>query len=310
MSATVITIVAGKQAPLDDKTLEKASALVKSLGVDSVSCDVLNRGIAADVKTNAGGAGLEKALREKFASFGAYDVFVQEDNTHRRKKLLVADMDATMVEGETLDEIAARLNLKDKIAPITAKAMRGEIDFEEALRMRVGLLKDKPVSALFETLEAMRYSAGAKTLVGTMARHGARCVLISGGFDLFTGRVAQTLGFHANIGNRLGIEGDRLTGDVIPSSTKMPRRRRWRKNPASSASTPNRPPPPWAMARMIFPCCKPQAQASATSASPPLWRRRRSRYAIPTLALSCICRAIARKKSRYKKPAVKAGPLS
>lgn len=216
MSATVITIVAGKQAPLDDKTLEKASALVKSLGVDSVSCDVLNRGIAADVKTNAGGAGLEKALREKFASFGAYDVFVQEDNTHRRKKLLVADMDATMVEGETLDEIAARLNLKDKIAPITAKAMRGEIDFEEALRMRVGLLKDKPVSALFETLEAMRYSAGAKTLVGTMARHGARCVLISGGFDLFTGRVAQTLGFHANIGNRLGIEGDRLTGDVIP----------------------------------------------------------------------------------------------
>lgn len=216
MPATVITIVAGKQSPLDDKTLEKASALVKSLGVDNVSCDVLNRGIAADVKTNAGGAELEKALREKFASFGAYDVFVQEDNAHRRKKLLVADMDATMVEGETLDEIAARLNLKDKIAPITEKAMRGEIDFEEALRMRVGLLKDKPVSALFETLEAMRYSAGAKTLVGTMARHGARCVLISGGFDMFTGRVAQTLGFHANIGNRLGIEGDRLTGDVIP----------------------------------------------------------------------------------------------
>ncbi|MDF3025389.1 MAG: phosphoserine phosphatase, partial [Alphaproteobacteria bacterium] len=159
---------------------------------------------------------LTVALRKSFEDFEGCDVFVQAKDEFRRKKLLVADMDATMIEGETLDELAAHFGLKDKIAPITQQAMRGEIDFAEALRMRVALLRGMPVSALQETLDQVHYSKGAKTLVGTMRRHGAQCVLISGGFDFFTVPVAQTLGFHKNIGNRLGIEYDMLTGEVTP----------------------------------------------------------------------------------------------
>ena len=125
-------------------------------------------------------------------------------------------MDATMVRQETLDELAAYLNLKDKIAQITEKAMRGEIDFHAALRMRVGMLKGLPLAAIFETLGKVEYSLGAATLIKTMNRHGTRCVLVSGGFDLFTEPVAATLGFVKNFGNRLEIVDGKLTGEVIP----------------------------------------------------------------------------------------------
>lgn len=216
MAATVITIVAGSAAPLDESTLNRAAALVKGLGVDAVGVNMLHPGKAADVIGEAQNAALTAELRQKFSDFGSFDIFIQPEDEYRKKRLLVADMDATMIEGETLDELAAHFGLHDQIAPITAKAMRGEIDFAEALRLRVGLLKDKPVAALYETLANVRYSRGAAALVKTMGRFGARCVLISGGFIQFTSKVAQTLGFHVNFGNQLGIEGDRLTGYVIP----------------------------------------------------------------------------------------------
>lgn len=216
MASTVITIVAPAESALDDQMQARAAQLVKGLGVEGLTIETLHPHKAVDIVANANSAELTHKLREAFAGFGAFDVFVQDNDAYRKKRLLVADMDATMIEGETLDELGAHFGLKDQIAPITQKAMRGEIDFAEALRMRVRLLKDKPVSALYDTLAKMRYSKGAAALVKTMNRHGAKCVLISGGFDLFTGAVAQTLGFYKNIGNRLGTQGDRLTGEVIP----------------------------------------------------------------------------------------------
>lgn len=216
MPSTVITIVAPKDGGIDENIQNKAATLVKEQGVEGLSLEVLEKGRAFDVIASPNTPELMTKLREKFSAFGSFDIFVQANDEFRRKKLLVADMDATMIEGETLDELAAHFGLKDKIAPITASAMRGEIDFAEALAKRVKLLSGLPAAALYETLAQVKYSAGASKLVKTMGRHGARCVLISGGFTLFTSAVAQTLGFHVNIGNRLGIANDKLTGEVLP----------------------------------------------------------------------------------------------
>ena len=215
MSEIIVTIVAGTGAGLDATARQKALGLISGLGMEVAAVNDLSPGQALDIAVRAGDAAAQ-ALRSRFQDFGAFDVFVQSNDANRKKRLLVADMDATMIEGETLDELAAHFGLKDQIAPITAKAMRGEIDFAEALRMRVGLLKGMPVSALYETLKAVKFSKGAAALVGTMNRSGAKCVLISGGFDLFTSHVANTLGFYKNIGNRLGIHADKLTGEVLP----------------------------------------------------------------------------------------------
>jgi phosphoserine phosphatase len=132
----------------------------------------------------------------------------------RRKRLLVADMDATIVTTETLDELAAYAGLKDRIAAITARAMAGELDFKAALRERVAMLEGLPVSALEETWAATRMMPGAAELVGTMRAHGAVTCLASGGFTFFTGRVRDALGFQHHVSNTLEIAGGRLTGRV------------------------------------------------------------------------------------------------
>jgi phosphoserine phosphatase len=143
-----------------------------------------------------------------------YDVFITPEH-RRRMKLLIADMDATIVKGETLDELADHAGLKDEISAITARAMRGELDFKDALRERVKLLKDLEKQALELTLQRTELSNGARTLVRTMAGAGALCVLVSGGFTFFTGAVATQAGFHLHHGNLLGMQDDRLTGLVL-----------------------------------------------------------------------------------------------
>jgi len=223
---TVVTIVAGEDGGLTEAHEKRLAAEVKSLGVDGLRTDWLGDGRALDLILSGNSAELTARLRQKLQNTGPFDIFVQPRDENRRKGLLLADMDATMVEGETLDDLAAHLNLKDKIAPITAQAMRGELDFAEALKMRVGLLKGLPVSALFETLDCLRYSKGALALVKTMNRFDAKCVLISGGFDIFTRHVAGVLGFYRNIGNSLGIENDKLTGEVLPPIVDKDTKRR------------------------------------------------------------------------------------
>lgn len=132
----------------------------------------------------------------------------------RRKKLLLADMDSTIVTTETLDELASAAGIGEKVADITRRAMNGELDFEGALKERVGLLEDLPAKTLEETLAATEISPGAETLVKTMRKHGATCILVSGGFTFFTEKIAGHVGFHQHHGNQLSIANDKLTGRV------------------------------------------------------------------------------------------------
>jgi phosphoserine phosphatase len=133
----------------------------------------------------------------------------------RRKRLLVADMDSTIIGCECLDELADVAGLKAEIAAITARAMAGEIPFEGALIERVSRLAGLGLDALEQVYaERVRLEPGAAVLARTMAQHGARCVLVSGGFDFFTSRVAAAAGFAAHRGNRLIDDGVRLSGEV------------------------------------------------------------------------------------------------
>jgi len=134
---------------------------------------------------------------------------------NRQKRLLIADMDSTIVTGETLDELAALAGLEDQVAPITAQAMRGELDFEQALRARVALLAGLPENMLLEVLSQTALTEGAAQLTGVMRAHGASCVLVSGGFTDITGPVARVAGFSAHHGNVLEVENGKLTGRVI-----------------------------------------------------------------------------------------------
>lgn len=153
-----------------------------------------------------------KSLRHFFAA-DKIDIFVTP-RENRRKKLLVADMDSTIVDGETLDELAAFAGLKDKISAITDRAMRGELDFRAALRERVNLLKGLSIDALQQTLTQTKFNKGAKTFIKTLRDDGVTCVLVSGGFTFFTRHFAEKAGFNAHHGNELHIENGKLTGTV------------------------------------------------------------------------------------------------
>jgi phosphoserine phosphatase len=134
---------------------------------------------------------------------------------NRRKKLLVADMDSTIINVECLDELADMAGLKPRIAAITERAMRGELEFEAALRERVGMLKGLELGALQRAYdERVRLNPGAKNLLATMRAHGAHTMLVSGGFGFFTKRVAEAAGFHEERGNILLDDGASLTGKV------------------------------------------------------------------------------------------------
>ena len=134
---------------------------------------------------------------------------------NRRKKLLVADMDSTIITCECIDELADMAGIKPKVAAITERAMRGDIDFPDALRERVALLKGLPLEKLDRVYaERVRLNPGARALTATMRAHGACTLLVSGGFTFFTSRVAADAGFEENQGNRLLDDGSLLTGEV------------------------------------------------------------------------------------------------
>jgi phosphoserine phosphatase len=134
---------------------------------------------------------------------------------HRRKKLLIADMDSTMIRQECIDELAAEIGAGEQVAAITARAMRGEIAFEPALRERVALLAGLPVATIGKVIaERIRLMPGARELVATMKAHGARTALVSGGFTAFTGPIAAMIGFDEHRANLLETAGDVLAGTV------------------------------------------------------------------------------------------------
>jgi phosphoserine phosphatase len=156
---------------------------------------------------------IENRLREVRGDL-PIDIVVQPQAS-RRKKLLLADMDSTMIGQECIDELADFAGLKAHVAKITERAMRGEIEFEPALRERVALLKGLPVSVVDEVLaKRIMATPGGRELVMTMRAHGAWTCLISGGFTLFTNAVAAMIGFQENRANELEVEGGKLTGEV------------------------------------------------------------------------------------------------
>jgi phosphoserine phosphatase len=135
--------------------------------------------------------------------------------TNRKKRLLISDMDSTIIGQECLDELADFAGLKAEVSAITERAMRGELDFAGALTQRVAMLKGLGLDALAAChAQRVRLNPGARELVATMKAHGARCVLVSGGFGYFTSRVAAMAGFEADRANTLIDDGARLTGEV------------------------------------------------------------------------------------------------
>ncbi|MFM2366205.1 MAG: phosphoserine phosphatase SerB [Pseudomonadota bacterium] len=133
----------------------------------------------------------------------------------RRKQLLIADMDSTMIEQECIDELADEAGVGAHVAGITARAMNGELDFEDALRERVGLLKDLPEAVIGQVIrDRITLMSGGPVLLATMKAHGAYAALVSGGFTAFTAAIAATLGFDENRANTLIIENGVLSGRV------------------------------------------------------------------------------------------------
>jgi phosphoserine phosphatase len=215
---TATLIAAGH---LTEARVREAGRRLQDAGCTPEEAIWLDEGDAADISF---ASRFEDARQALGSAIEGVDVIVQP-SANRRKKLLVADMDSTMITVECIDELADYAGIKDRIAAVTEAAMRGELDFAEALDARVALLKDLEASAIDRCrAERVRLMPGARALIRTMKAHGARTVLVSGGFTVFAEPVAAEIGFDVAIANRLGIAGDRLDGlvarPIVDAATK------------------------------------------------------------------------------------------
>lgn len=211
--AFVATLVADPSNPVVTEAL--AAAAAEALGRPVSGIDWLAQGIACDIGLDDG-ADPASALGILRAALGRspVDVAVQAIAT-RRKSILIADMDSTMIGQECIDELAAEVGLKDHVAAITARAMNGEIEFEPALRERVALLAGLPVSVIEKVIAGrITLMPGGRALVATMRANGCYTALVSGGFTAFTGPVAAQIGFDENRANILITDDGRLSGTV------------------------------------------------------------------------------------------------
>lgn len=205
---TATLIAAGRLTP---NVVADANDRLAAAGCAPTTLHWIDEGDAADLHFELAPEAARAALEGAFADV---DVVVQPRDG-RRKMLLVADMDSTMITVECIDELADYAGLKPRIAAITEAAMRGELDFEAALDARVALLKGLDAGVIDDCLrERVRLMPGAQTLVRTMRGWGARAVLVSGGFTRFAEPVAQDIGFDEAIANVLAIDGGVLTGAV------------------------------------------------------------------------------------------------
>ncbi|MBP7063547.1 phosphoserine phosphatase SerB [Ferrovibrio sp.] len=175
--------------------------------------DWLDPGVACDIAFDrlAGEAAVKAA---KVALRGAPVDLLLPPLENRRKQVLVADMESTIIRNEMLDELAELARLGPGIAEITRRAMNGELDFEAALRERVALLKGLPETLLAQAAGLIQPMPGAKALLGTLKAHGVYCALVSGGFDYFTGMIKDQFGFDEHQANHLVITFDKLAGSV------------------------------------------------------------------------------------------------
>jgi phosphoserine phosphatase len=209
--ALVATLIANPSNPVLIPALgEAAFAAVDGAGLywlaDGVACDIA---LADGTDRAAALAALRTVIGDR-----PVDAAVQEADT-RRKKILIADMDSTMIGQECIDELAAEVGLKDKVSAITARAMNGEIAFEPALRERVALLTGLPVDVIGQVIDSrITLTPGGRELVATMRAHGGHAALVSGGFTAFTSVVAEMIGFDENHANILESADGKLSGTV------------------------------------------------------------------------------------------------
>jgi phosphoserine phosphatase len=214
----IATLIAAGR--LDDRLVDRALGLLRELDPGAEFAAWIDEGDAADLRF----ATDPKAVRWALAELPDVDLIVQPEAS-RAKRLLVADMDSTIIGQECIDELAEYAGLKPQIAAITERAMQGELDFEAALRERVALLKGLEITQIHRCLaERVRPSPGAATLVRTMRARGATCLLISGGFVSFAEPVAEQVGFDRVRANRLGaanglLDG-RVEGDIVDAAGK------------------------------------------------------------------------------------------
>lgn len=197
------------------RILSPALANMASQAVGASAVRWLDEAVACDIALPQGAAEAEvdAALREALAA-EPVDVVVQEEEG-RRKQLLIADMDSTMIDQECIDELADEVGLKEHVAAITARSMNGEIAFEPALRERVALLRGLDIGVVDRIVaNRLTLASGGRALVQTMRHAGAHTALASGGFDVFTGRIAAMLGFHETRANRLIEAGGFFSGEV------------------------------------------------------------------------------------------------
>ncbi len=211
----ILTLICNPHtAILNDEAQARAAACLNELGAETKEANWLAHGIACDIPFR--GLGLKvaaSALQDIFHSL-PIDIIAQK-SSNRRKKLLVADMDSTMIIGETLDDLAEFAGYKDEVSAITRRAMNGELLFVDALKQRVKLLEGLSLNNLKKAMSAVKLMPGGKTLVQTMKANGAPTILISGGFTFFTDRVRDLIGFDEAKGNNFEIRDAKLTGQVL-----------------------------------------------------------------------------------------------
>jgi len=218
MAESVITLIAAPGvSPALEGALDAAKRALDRRGARVGKHEWLAQNIACDVEFGGLLAGqadgvCRAAITQELGSV-PIDLIAQPGEG-RKKSLLVADMEATIIANEMLDELAQLRGLRAQISTITARAMNGEIDFATALRERVALLKGLPESALVEAASRIRVTAGAKSLIATMRAHGAYSALVSGGFRVFADQIRDELGFDRAFANELLIEGRKLSGTV------------------------------------------------------------------------------------------------
>ena len=206
----VLVLTAAPEAALDHSIAARAAAALTQAGaapgeaawLAPSACEIPFDGTAAS----------SGAVRAALGT-AALDINVVPA-ARRRKRLLLADMESTLIENEMLDDLAAMVGIHDEVAEITRRAMNDELDFRNALRERVALLAGLPVERMEESAHGIRIMPGAPTLVATMKAHGAYTAIVSGGFLFFTRLLRQKLGFDHDEGNDLEIAAGSLTGEV------------------------------------------------------------------------------------------------
>ncbi|HEY2111809.1 MAG TPA: phosphoserine phosphatase SerB [Dongiaceae bacterium] len=212
--AQVLTLISGIGTALDEPSLAAARATLREAGAEVGPVSWLAPDQACDIPFSGGDPhALETALRRHLTGLPV-DLAIQPAKG-RRKRLLLADMESTIVTRELTDELAGLAGMGEAIAAMTAASMRGEVDFAASLRARIAMLKGQPAALLERVKDLVELSPGARALVQTMKAHGARTALVSGGFDCFAAIAAAACGFDELHANRLVMAEDRIAGEVV-----------------------------------------------------------------------------------------------